>query len=128
MLHGVEALVPHECCVRSLLQPLAGLLQQLAVVGVLLFGGIVALRIRMVLLPFLSGRQFPVARKAAFTLIFRPVGLLLIISELVALLKCLPPLPFALELERPNSAQILSHLLAKRFVLGRCTRLELQRP
>jgi hypothetical protein len=111
-----------------LLDPGIGLLEQIAVINLLLVCRSVGARIRMVRVPLYFFSQVPIDREAAGALIASPIGLLFVIGELVAFLQSSPPLAYVLQIQGAEMREIDGNLLAKRVVFGGRMSCKFERP
>jgi hypothetical protein len=113
----LQTVGPNVIGIGALLDPGICLLEQSAVISLLVFWGVGA-RILMILVPPRAFRQVPIGREAAGALIGGPIGLLFVSCELVAFLKGTPPLAYVLQIQGAEMRDVDGNLLAKRVVFG----------
>ena len=124
----MQTVEPNGIGIGVQLDPGIRLLEQIAVISLLLVCWGVGARIRMVLVPLRAFRQVRIGREAAGALTGRPIGLLFFICELVAFLKGTPPLAYVLQIQRAEMRDVYGNLLTKRVVFGGRMGSKFERP
>ena len=107
----VQPHAPDKRGIRIIPNPLAGLRQQFFVIRSPGFYGSIIARGRMVFQPFAQRSGGPGVGITGLAFIFRPLGVLQIVGELVALFKCVIPLALVLQMESADSRDVLFHFL-----------------